>query len=360
MLYQVLPSIAKFDAISQHTMRIDAELKKRNITTQIVAEHIGSDFTELAIKPSDVVSFDNSHVLYHLSISNHVSEQLFNSNATIDLWYHNITPAKYFENWEPFIALELRIARYQLSQMAIRARRGACASVYSENELHENGCVNTIVMPVLFDPKSKIALTSNADSARKSTSTMILSVGRFAPHKRIEKLIEAFAVYIEKVDPKAQLHLVGSQASSWYQNSLYHLINELKIKNSIIFYNHINDGELSALYARADVYLCMSEHEGFCVPLVEAMSNGLPIVSSNGGAIGETLNGAGILLDVDAPLIDYVASLDLAVNDDIVRKDLIEKSKKSANALDLNFETKRSVDWLTQTGDFKPVINGSK
>lgn len=99
-------------------------------------------------------------------------------------------------------------------------------------------------------------------------------------------------------------------------------------------------------------FLCMSEHEGFCVPLVEAMCNELPIVSSNGGAIGETLNGAGILLDVDSDLIDYVAAIDLAVNNKIVRSELIESSKKSAKILDLDLETKRAVDWLTFSGEF--------
>lgn len=359
MIYQVLPSIAKFDAISQHAIRIDSELKKRNIETQLVAEHIGAEFVNLVKKPTEIVTFDNSHVLYHLSISNHVSEIIFNSTADVDIWYHNITPAKYFESWEPFISLELRIARYQLAQMAIRARRGVCASVFSEKELQANGCIDTLVMPVLFDAKTKVAVSSTTGITRKNVATSILFVGRFAPHKRIEKLIETFSMYLDLVDSKAQLHLVGSKASEWYQDSIYQLINELKIKNSIIFHNHISDGELTALYARADIFLCMSEHEGFCVPLVEAMCNELPIVSSNGGAIGETLNGAGILLDVDSDLIDYVAAIDLAVNNKIVRSELIESSKKSAKILDLDLETKRAVDWLTFSGEFSKskVVN---
>lgn len=352
MIYQILPSIAKFDAISQHALRIDKELKKRNIETQLVAEHIGAEFLDLVKKPIEIDSFDNSQILYHLSISNHVSERIFNSNADVDIWYHNITPAQYYKDWEPFVALELRIARYQLSQMAVRARRGVCASIYSEDELKESGCIETIVMPVLFDAKTKVAITSNKDAARKNVSKVILSVGRYSPHKRIEKLIETFSLYLDKVDNKVQLHLVGSKASKWYQDSLYQLINELKIKNSIIFHEHISDGDLSALYARADVYLCMSEHEGFCVPIVEAMHNGLPIVTSNGGAIAETLNGAGILLDVKAPLIEYVASLDLAINDEAVHSNLIERSRKSAGTLDLDLETGRAVDWLTYNGEF--------
>ena len=87
MIYQVLPSIAKFDAISQHAIRIDSELKKRNIETQLVAEHIGAEFVNLVKKPTEIVTFDNSHVLYHLSISNHVSEIIFNSTADVSQYY---------------------------------------------------------------------------------------------------------------------------------------------------------------------------------------------------------------------------------------------------------------------------------
>lgn len=352
MIYQVLPSISKFDAISQHALRIDAELKQRNIETQIVAEHINTEFTSIAKQPIEIDTFDNSQVLYHLSISNHIADTIFNSNCELDVWYHNITPAEFFENWEPFVALEMRIARYQLSQLAVRSRRGVAASIFSLNELQNSGCVDAQVMPVLFDAKTKVAMTSTVDRARKNIASTIISVGRFAPHKRIEKLIETFSIYKSEIDPKAQLHLVGSKASTWYQDSLYQLINELKIKNSIIFYDHITDAELSALYAKADAYLCMSAHEGFCVPIVEAMGNNLPIVSSNAGALGETLNGAGIVLDVDAPLIEYVAALDLAINDELVRLDLIESSKKASKVFDLDLETKRSVDWLTYSGEF--------
>lgn len=347
MIYQVLPSISKFDAISQHALAIDSELKRRGIETQLVAEHVGAQFNDIVKKPIEIDSFNDSQVLYHLSISNHIADQILSSNAIVDIWYHNITPAKYFEDWEPFVALELRIARYQLAQLAMRARRGVAASVFSENELKENGCVSTCVMPVLFDAKTKVATTSFSNSnVKMNASTVILAVGRYAPHKRIEKLIETFSIYLDEIDPKAQLHLVGSKSSRWYQESIFSLINELKIKNHIFFHEHVSDAELAGLYARADVFFSMSEHEGFCVPLVEAMHNNLPIVSSNGGAISETLNGAGIVLDVDADLIEYVAALDLAINNSIVRAELIEASKKSAKMLDLDVEIKRAVDWL--------------
>ena len=349
MIYQVLPSISKFDAISQHAIAIDKELKNRGVETQLVAEHVGAEFQDLVKKPIEIDSFDNSQVLYHLSISNHIAEQILSSNATVDIWYHNITPAEYFENWEPFVALELRIARYQLSQLAVRARRGVAASVYSENELKENGCVDTCVMPVLFDAKTKVATSSFSNSnVKMNASKVILAVGRYAPHKRIEKLIETFSIYLEEIDPKAQLHLVGSKSSRWYQESIFQLINALKIKNHIHFHEHISDADLASLYARADVFFTMSEHEGFCVPLVEAMHNSLPIVSSDGGAISETLNGAGIVLDIDAELIEYVAALDLAINNSIVRADLIEASKKSSKSIDLDIEIKRAADWVLE------------
>jgi glycosyltransferase involved in cell wall biosynthesis len=345
VIVQVLPSIAQYDAISQHVLRIDDELRASNIETAIVADHISPALSSRAISTQDFGEFNDQHVVYHMSIASRLSDKIMDSSARLDLWYHNITPAEYFEQWEPYVSLELRIARYQLSQLAIRADRGVAASRYSEAELKEQGCRHTSVMPVLFDPRQKL---SRAPEQTLHAGTQVLSVGRFAPHKRVERVIQVFSMYQQMCDPRAHLHLVGSSASQWYKESLDQLIDKLDLQKSVTFHESIDDQSLSALYHRSDVYLCMSEHEGFCVPLLEAQYCELPIVATNAAAIPETVGNAGIVIDSDRDLMEFVAAIDLVVSRDDVASKLRHNAQKQQGVFDVDAEARRSVEWIME------------
>ncbi len=345
MIVQVLPSIAPHDAISQHVMRIDDELKRQGIESAIVAHHIHPSFIPRVTSFETFGSFDRTHVLYHMSMASSLAEKIHSSNAQLDMWYHNITPASYFEPWEPYVALELRIARYQFSQLSVRADRGVAASHFSESELKEQGCRHTYVMPVLFDASSKIGNNSERRAAPNEGSR-ILSVGRFAPHKRIEKLIQAIAMFRELIDDQATLELVGSSSSRWYKESLDQLISSLKLEDMVRFHDNVNDEKLSELYNECDAYLCLSDHEGFCVPLMEAQYAQLPIVALKSAAIPETINGAGIVLEPRCEIVDVVAALDVVLHNDEVRDSLRVQAQQNIQKCNVDKEATRAVRWL--------------
>lgn len=345
MILQVLPSVSPHDAISQHVLRLDDELKKRNIESQVVSNYIHPSFSNRVISPIMVDSFDDHHILYHMSIASALAEKIHASNARVDMWYHNVTPAHFFEPWEPYVSLELRIARHQLSQLAVRVDRGVAASKYSQDELIQQGCRHTSVMPVLFDVDAK--LQDKSMSTTKS-GTQILSVGRYAPHKRVELLIQTLALYHDLVDENATLELVGTSSSQWYKESLDELIEKLELKDSVRFHDNIGDDSLSDLYHQSDVYLCLSEHEGFCVPLVEAQYAGLPIVAKQYAAIEETVHGAGITLPIDSNLIDVVAGIETITKNAAVRTRLESQAALNVKERDINKEAQLAVDWLLE------------
>jgi glycosyltransferase involved in cell wall biosynthesis len=129
----------------------------------------------------------------------------------------------------------------------------------------------------------------------------ILFVGRIIPNKRIEDLIRVFAVYQRWLEPRSRLLLVGDhRGHERYYDRLREMVRDLRL-DEVVFTGHVDDDELMACYSVADLFLCLSEHEGFCVPLLEAMTFGIPVVAYDAGAVAETLRGGGVLLKDKRP-----------------------------------------------------------
>ena len=132
-------------------------------------------------------------------------------------------------------------------------------------------------------------------------------MGRIIPNKRIDDLIRSFAVFQKWVRPRSRLLLVGDHRGfERYLDRLQELVRELRL-DEVVFTGQVDDDELYAYYRLADVFLCLSEHEGFCVPLQEAMHFGLPVIAYDAGAVRETLRGGGLLLQDKRP--EVVADL---------------------------------------------------
>ena len=132
---------------------------------------------------------------------------------------------------------------------------------------------------------------------------MLLFVGRLSPNKAQHHLVEALWLYRRWHDPDAVLHLVGPAVTRSYVEAVFAFADELGLAGAIRHGEDLTDGELGAWYADADVFVCLSDHEGFCIPLLEAMRSGLPIVAFAAGAVPETLGEAGILLDSKRPRV---------------------------------------------------------
>jgi glycosyltransferase involved in cell wall biosynthesis len=152
------------------------------------------------------------------------------------------------------------------------------------------------VLPIVFDSERYAVRPSRRVMRRYSRGLNVLFVGRVAPHKRHEDLIRVFCHLKRSARPDARLLLVGSTwGTEPYVESLRAYVQRLGLTD-VVFAGHVGAAEWAACYRRASVYLSMSEHEGFGVPLLESMHFGVPVIAYKAAAVPETLGGAGLLL----------------------------------------------------------------
>jgi glycosyltransferase involved in cell wall biosynthesis len=241
--------------------------------------------------------------------------------------YHNITPAHYFAGVNEHARRYSEIGRRQLAEYAKHAVLGIADSEYNRRELEELGYAKTAVVPILVDWSAFDAAPDAAVSRRLADErTSILVVGQLLPQKALHDVIPAFARYREG-DPTARLYLVGSDRMSGdYTTKLRADVAALGLEDGVVFAGTVSPAELVAYYRGASVLLTLSDHEGFCIPLLEAMRNDLPIVAHAATAIPDTLGDAGVLLTDKSP--EAVATaLERVVRDAALRKRLVERGR---------------------------------
>jgi glycosyltransferase involved in cell wall biosynthesis len=240
------------------------------------------------------------------------------------LVYHNITPPEYFVGVNEELIRSCYLGRRELTAYAARCELAAGDSEFNRKELEELGFAPTAVLPVVpdfthldVDPDPFLARQFDDDW------TNVLFVGRVIPNKRFDDLIRIFHAYRTFHNPRSRLLLVGSSTGfENYRVQLDHLAMRLKTPD-VYFTGHITNEQLAAFYDVADVFLSASEHEGFCVPLVEAFYKRVPVVAYAATAVPWTMHGGGVLYHTKDPvavaaLMDNLVS-DEAVMDDVVR-----------------------------------------
>ncbi|MDQ2754818.1 MAG: glycosyltransferase, partial [Actinomycetota bacterium] len=159
-----------------------------------------------------------------------------------------------------------------------------------------------------------------------------LFVGRFVPNKCQHDVVRAFAAYRRKADPGATLLLIGSAFTGTYRDAVIELAGRLQVADGLIARGPVTSAELTACFQAADVFVCLSEHEGFCVPLVEAMAAGLPVVAYAAAAVPETAGDAAVLLDQKDPVLVGATVAEL-LDDDSTREALVQRGFQRAEAL---------------------------
>ncbi len=210
--------------------------------------------------------------------------------------------------------------------------------VSASETLREAGCVRTAVVPVLADYGRVTAAPDRAGGSTSWTSwtseggTDILFVGRVVPSKAQHDLVKALWAYRRLYDPHARLHLLGGTSSYEYNKSLQEFVDDLGLARAVRIAGEVSDAALAAYFAVADVFLSLSVHEGFGVPLVEAMSAGMPVVTLDAGAVSETAGDAALVLESTDP--SYVAAaLHRVCTDDLLRHRLTEAGRARAASL---------------------------
>lgn len=305
-IIQILPVLAFGDAIGNHTLALAEAFTRHGYQNQIYAEQLDSRVSGKNIHEyREYVQQTGDIVLYHMSTNSSLNRELCQYPGTKLMCYHNITPAEFFHGFHEQAEKGCMEARDDLVYMAGKFDGCVSDSLYNQQELEalHYDCPMTNI-PILI-PFQDYEKEPDAEVIRQYSEdgyTNILFVGRVVPNKKQEDLIEAFYYYQKYYNPKSRLIMVGSFAGiNRYVESLELYVDRIGVEN-VIFTGQISFAKILAFYRIADVFLCMSEHEGFCVPIVEAMYFRIPIIAYQSSAIGDTMGEGGVLLEQKEPL----------------------------------------------------------
>jgi glycosyltransferase involved in cell wall biosynthesis len=305
---QVIPSLASRDAIGGHVVQLRDLLRSRGFESDIFYGNATPDRLDYGFPVSrlgDRSSTDRV-LLYQLSIGSGVADIFRDRGERKFVNYHNITPADLLEAWIPAVGEEVRWGRAQLRDLAPITEFAIADSMYNERELQAAGYRSTTTVPLLLDldgfaGSPDPTLAARLAGQRAGGGSELLFVGKVSPHKGQHDLVKALAAYRRLYDPQARLRLVGGAISDEYRAAVERFADELGLIDAVEIAGSVTHEELIAYYAAADVFVCLSNHEGFCVPLLEAMYHRVPIVAYTNTAVPETVATAGLVLPDKQP-----------------------------------------------------------
>jgi len=332
-IHQILPALEEGDAIGNYTRALRNFLRKKGITSEIFVfdRKPGQKQCRRWTEHGRFSSPDNI-LIFHTAIGSPLARYFQDCPDRKVLVHHNITPARFFAELEPEDAWLSILARRQLYTLAKTVDAAAADSNYNALELVEAGYPEPTVIPLPFN-WDKLDKPPDADilAALKNGDTNILFVGRITPNKRQQDLIRIFSFYLEGFNPNARMYLVGEREHfPAYSYSLEQLSRELGIEDRVVLTGKVTDDELRAYYSGSHLFLCMSEHEGFGVPLVEALYFGLPIVARAAGAVPDTLGKAGILVKNANPA-GNATLINRVIADPVLKNTLLETQQTRLN-----------------------------
>jgi glycosyltransferase involved in cell wall biosynthesis len=311
IIHQWVPAAHKGDAIGDSSRRVRSLLRTMGHESELFALTIDDDLRDDVRPFVDPEARRGDITIFHYALPSPMTAALATLPGGRVLQYHNITPAHFFA---PFSATLFRLSvlgRRDLATLVGHVDLALGDSEYNRQELEAMGFAPTGVFPIAVD------LARLTRAPRRPALEQVLSdglqnflfVGRIAPNKKIEDHIRLGELYKRYVDTEYRFVFVGkTDAVPEYYNTIRALILEYQMPSDrFLFTGPLPDADLAALYRTANAYLSLSEHEGFCVPLLEAMAMDVPVLAYAAGAVPETLGGAGVLFEPKD--LEYAAEL---------------------------------------------------
>lgn len=302
-IHQLLAGFSNNDAISNEALILRTMFRKWGFRSEIYSEP-SRVLPQLAKEARDITSCisefqTNDIAILHLSIGSDVNDIFVELPCKKIILYHNITPAHYFELVNKPVASLLARGRRQLELLKNTAEISLADSKYNAGEMESLGYKNVKVFPLVIPmERRRVSPDRRIIKEFQDGLTNILFVGRCAPNKRIEDLLTCFYYFQKYVDSDSRLIYVGSFAGTErYYYLLIAQMRAMELQQRVNFMGCVPDAELNAYYSCADIFLSMSEHEGFCAPLLEAMSYNVPVMAYSSTAVPETMDGSGILFE---------------------------------------------------------------
>jgi len=295
---QWVPAAHRGDAIGDSARRVRDILRRQGHVSDVYALTIDDDlhgdvraFEEGSARRGDVT-------IFHFALPSPMTEPFASLDGARVLQYHNITPAHFFAPYDAQLFRLAAFGRRELATLAGRVDLALGDSEFNRQELEALGFAPTAVMPIAVDTGriTGAPLRPALEETLSDELHNILFVGRIAPNKRIEDHIKLAEHYKRYVDEYYRFIFVGRyDVVPRYYRTIRALVAEFKMRpDRFLFTGPVPDEDLAAYYRTADAYVSLSEHEGFCVPLLEAMAADVPVLAYAAGAVPETLGGAGV------------------------------------------------------------------
>jgi glycosyltransferase involved in cell wall biosynthesis len=334
-VHQVLATLGYGDAIGHEVLGIQRVLRGAGFDSEIFVETADPRVEDLTIDYREMVGEigPDDILIHHFSIGSRASRTAYALPGRMALVYHNITPPEYFVGVHRDLVKLCFRGRRELTAYIGRTDLALGDSEYNRQELDALGFRDTGVLPVVpdfshLDVEPNRLLAAGFDDGW----TNVMFVGRVIPNKKFETIIRAFHVYRTRHNPRARLLLVGSYSGfERYLSMLQELIARLGTPD-VHFLGHISNEELTALYDVADVFLCASAHEGFCVPLIEAFYKRVPVLAYASTAVPATMDGGGVLYET-TDAFEIARLLDAVVDDSAIEEAVLQSQDAALDRL---------------------------
>ena len=342
-LIQIAHALTLHDGASKFVQKLDGMFQKLGYETAIFAHKLDARIKNEHIRTME--QFDGTAediVIYHMTTGTSFNKWVAKYPHRIVLYYHNITPAKFFfgNAWGSW--LKCIQGRRQLKGVVKNTFYAWGASEYSCAELRELGLTEAKPLAAIVEPEKFLErpVVQTIQDKYTDGKLNLLIVGRGVPHKKQDEAIEIVRYYKEHINSDVRLIIVGNMKPS-FEKKLHHMVENYHMQNDVVFAGSVSNDELCSWYRVADALLCLSEHEGFCVPLVEAMVFDKPVFAYAVAAVPETVGQAGILLQNKSP--QYAAEL---IRDTLASKEKLQQ---------LGIERKKRLQELSYERIFRQV-----
>jgi L-malate glycosyltransferase len=338
---QVLVGASPGDAVTESALRVRDALRGA-VHADVYALHLDprlhGDVGRLQHYPLPEHRSPDDVLVYHVSIGDpRVVDFVLHRSERLVLVYHNVTPASFFRAIDPTFAALLSHGRGTLPLLLAKAEAVLADSAHNAAELAALGRTDAVVCPPPLRLRRLLDIEPDPDIVAQLPTAvpdkMALFVGQMLPHKRPDLLLGAHHLLVANALPMARLVLAGAARNPRVASALRRLVDDMAL-DTVWRTGEVTDAQLAALYRRADVFVTASEHEGFCVPLIEAFHFGVPVVARGFGAIPETAGDAALVLPPDTDARHFAEAVRRVLTDAELHAELVRRGTIRAAAFE--------------------------
>jgi glycosyltransferase involved in cell wall biosynthesis len=344
-IHQFSPSVHLGDGISNGMFFFQKILKSLGFQSEIYAENIKDDVKELVKNYKSFDMEDEEQIIFiHYSIYYDFAAWIDKLKAKKHIIYHNITPPEFFkDNQYLYEMCEKGIEL--LPNLASKFEGSIGDSQLNSDDLRKHNFKNIHTIPLLVDVQKVRSFSFNYELFDKiSDDFNIIFVGRIAKNKAQHDLIKIADIY-RYINPNFKMYIIGGTTDGAYFEELNELINKNQLQKNVIITGKVSNEDLYAYYKSANIFLCMSEHEGFGMPLIEAMLFNIPVLAYDSSNIANTLNKGGVLFKEKSH--KYIAAtIELIKNNPKLKDELIQTQLNAIKSYEYNTIVKQVVDYL--------------